>query len=93
MIRSFLITILAALTISCSITNFHADDQSLSERVQRQLYSNSDPIIANLHAESVNNTIILTGFVKKIKQSDDAQLIASQVRGVREVDNKIIVRQ
>lgn len=70
-----------------------ASDSSLTTRVQSALYSNDDPLIANIRAESIGGTVVLTGYVKKIRQSDEAESIARQVPGVRQVENRIIVRQ
>ncbi len=68
-------------------------DATLTTRVQQALYSSDDPIIANVRAQGLEGTIVLTGYVKKIRQSDEAESIARNVPGVRSVENHIIVRQ
>ena len=86
------------LSLSACQTNFGSSfisdnsDSAVTQRVQQALYMNDDPVIANLHAESIQGTVVLTGFVKKIKQSDDAEASARNIPGVKEVKNNIIVR-
>jgi hyperosmotically inducible protein len=89
-----LILTLSACQMSGGMSGMMIDgsDESVSRRVQQALYLNDDPVIANLHAESIQGILVLTGFVKKIKQSDDAEIIARNTPGVREVKNNIIVR-
>ena len=52
-----------------------------------------DPAIAQVHVETNQTTVILRGYVKKIRQSDTAEQVARQVPGVTMVENRIIVRQ
>ncbi|ADG25599.1 periplasmic, osmotically inducible protein Y [Legionella pneumophila 2300/99 Alcoy] len=52
----------------------------------------NDPVINQIHVESNQNVVILSGYVKKIRQSDIAEQIARQVQGVQSVENRIIVR-
>ena len=68
-------------------------DATLTTRVQQALYHSQDPVIANVRAESIEGTVILSGYVKKIRQSDEAEMLARNVQGVRQVENNIIVRQ
>ncbi|WP_298628433.1 BON domain-containing protein [uncultured Legionella sp.] len=66
---------------------------TLSQSVQDALMSNPDPVIARVHVETNQNVVILSGYVKKIRQSDTAEQIAQKVPGVQSVQNNIIVRQ
>lgn len=66
---------------------------SLAQSVQDALMRNPDPQIAQVHVATNQNTVILSGYVKKIRQSDTAEQIARQVPGVQTVENNIIVRQ
>ncbi len=68
-------------------------DEALTANAQHALYQQDDPLIANLRAESIEGRVVLTGYVKKISQSDEAESIVSRVPGVKSVENKIIVRQ
>lgn len=66
---------------------------TLAQSVQDALMSNPDPVIARVHVETNQNVVILSGYVKKIRQSDTAEQIAQKVPGVQTVQNNIIVRQ
>jgi osmotically-inducible protein OsmY len=65
---------------------------SLTQRVQEALVSHEDLALAKIHVQTQYDVVILTGYVKKIRQSDVAEQVARQVPGVRSVENHIIVR-
>lgn len=66
---------------------------SLAQSVQDALILSDDPVIAQVHVATNQNVVILTGYVKKIRQSDVAEQIARKVPGVQNVQNNLIVRQ
>lgn len=66
---------------------------TLGQAVQDALMKSGDPEVAQVQVETNINTVILSGYVKKIRQSDTAEQIARQVPGVQTVINKIIVHQ
>ncbi|KGP62539.1 hypothetical protein EP47_11095 [Legionella norrlandica] len=65
---------------------------TLAQSVQEALIQSNDPVIAQVRVETNQNTVILSGYVKKIRQSDIAEQIARNVQGVQMVQNNIIVR-
>lgn len=66
---------------------------TLAQSVQDALRQSEDPVIAQVHVATNQNIVILSGYVKKIRQSDMAEQIAHKVQGVQTVQNHIIVRQ
>lgn len=68
-------------------------EANLAQSVQNALIQSGDPIIGQVHVQTTQNLVILTGYVKKIRQSDVAEQIARKVPGVKNVDNRIIVRR
>jgi hyperosmotically inducible protein len=72
---------------------FLPTQMTLTQSVQDALAGSDDPVIAQVHVEEINNRVILTGYVKKIRQSDTAEQIARQVPGIQSVENHLIVRQ
>lgn len=66
---------------------------TLTQSVQDALAGSDDPVLAQVHVEANQNTVILSGYVKKIRQSDMAEQLARQVPGVQNVENHLIVRQ
>lgn len=71
---------------------FVAPSAPLDQKVQEALMRNDDPAIARVHVQTRQDIVILSGYVKKIRQSDVAEQIARQVPGVRVVENNIIIR-
>jgi len=65
----------------------------LAQAVQDELMRNPDPVIAQVQVVTQRNVVILSGYVKKIRQSDVAEQMARNVPGVQTVENHIIVRQ
>lgn len=66
---------------------------SLAQSVQEALMRSDDPVIAQVHVQTNQNMVILSGYVKKIRQSDVAEQIAGRIAGPQNVQNNIIVRQ
>ena len=69
-----------------------ATSTSLAESVQEALMQHDELAVARIHVETRQNVVILSGYVKKIRQSDTAEQIARQVPGVQSVENRIIIR-
>lgn len=74
-------------------TPLATQNANLAQTVQESLMRSDDPVIAQVHVQTQQDVVILTGYVKKIRQSDVAEQIARQVPGVRVVENHIIIRQ
>ncbi len=66
---------------------------TLAQSVQDALMRSNDPVIAQVRVETNQSTVTLSGYVKKIRQSDMAEQITRQVPGVQTVENHLIVRQ
>ncbi|PJD93741.1 MAG: BON domain-containing protein [Legionella sp.] len=65
---------------------------NLAQSVQDALLRSGDPQISQVYVQTNQNVVVLSGYVKKIRQSDTAEQIASQVPGVGRVENRIIIR-
>lgn len=68
-------------------------DSMISREVLNAL--NQDPELTNIkfHVETSEGIVYLSGYVKTIRESDEALRISSQVSGVKRVENNIIVRK
>jgi osmotically-inducible protein OsmY len=75
-----------------SSPSFSSSHMSLAQTVQDVLNHNEDPMLSRVHVETYQNTLVLSGYVKKIRQSDTAELIARKVSGGQNIQNNIIVR-
>lgn len=89
------------LLVSCQSSTHGGDnlfrlqpnDNSLSAAVSETLRSNKDLAAHNIHVETSNSVVFLSGYVKTIRQSDTAGDLAGKVAGVKTVENNIIVRK
>ncbi|MFA6303899.1 MAG: BON domain-containing protein, partial [Legionella sp.] len=50
--------------------NSYPTGTTLTQSVQDALYRSGDPVLAQVHVETNINTVILSGYVQKIRQSD-----------------------
>lgn len=69
-----------------------APQVNLTQSVQEALMRHDELAVAPIRVETRQNIVVLSGYVKKIRQSDTAEQIARQVPGVQSVENRIIVR-
>lgn len=65
---------------------------TLTQAVQDALAGSGDPVLAQVMVQSEGRVVLLRGYVKKIRQSDTAEMIARKVPGVENVENQIVVR-
>ncbi|CDZ77534.1 periplasmic protein [Legionella massiliensis] len=70
----------------------HAD-QNLSASVHNAFMNNPELSAVPIHVETQKGVVVLSGYVKTIRQSDTAGYIASKVPGVKSVQNGLIVRK
>lgn len=70
----------------------NSSEENLTQSVQEALMRHDELAIAPIRVETRQNVVILSGYVKKIRQSDTAEQIARQVPGVQSVENHIIIR-
>ena len=76
-----------------SIFSPYPSGVTLAQSVQDALVQSGDPVLAQVHVETIKNDVLLSGYVKKIRQSDTAEMITRKVPGVQNVQNNLIVRQ
>ena len=72
---------------------FPASSASTSAAVYDSIVNNNYLTGLPIKVDNVNNTIVLSGYVKTIRQSDTAEDIARKTPGVKAVQNNIIVRK
>jgi len=70
----------------------YVDDATISTKVRAQLIGDQSLKAFDIHVETMQNTVQLSGFVDSDAQKAAAQRIASGVSGVRAVRNDIVVR-
>lgn len=72
---------------------FGPKDTQITQAVHQALNNNANLAPFVFHVETAERVVYLSGYVKTIRQSDTAEMIAKEVAGVRSVENNIIVRK
>src|SRR6187551_2345527 len=92
-------TALLLLTASgCSVmrgqenTANYVDDAGITAAVKAKLVENKDVDAGAIKVETLNNTVMLSGFAKTSLEKSTAESLAMQTKGVRGVKNQIVVR-
>jgi hyperosmotically inducible protein len=70
----------------------YVDDATVSTKVRAQLVSNQSLKGFDIHVETMQDVVQLSGFVDSLDQKTQAEQIARGVNGVRGVRNDIVVR-
>ena len=74
-------------------TSSQTSDEKITTAVLESMLTNELVSNLNIHVETLNGMVILSGYVKTIRQSDTSEEIARKMPGVKSVQNNIIVRQ
>jgi hyperosmotically inducible protein len=100
--RHALATGLAALallaTAGCAVTRgqetvgAYVDDATITTQIKSRFVGNKDVDAASIKVETLNGTVMLSGFAKNATERSTAESIARGVNGVKSVRNEIAVR-
>lgn len=101
-IRTQLTTALAALVLvaasGCAVqrgqesVGAYVDDAAITTSVKTRFIDNKDVDAGAIKVETLNGTVMLSGFAKSQDERTKAQDIAMKVKGVKTVKNEIAVR-
>jgi hyperosmotically inducible periplasmic protein len=93
------LTALALLTLSgCAVTRgqetvgAYIDDATITTQVKSRFVDNKAVDAASIKVETLNGTVMLSGFAKSATERSTAEAIARNVNGVKSVKNEIAVR-
>lgn len=95
-----LVTAAAALVIlpGCAVTRDqstvgeYVDDATITTKIKAKFVEDKAVDAVSIHIETLNGTVMLSGFAKDVTEKTTAESLARSVRGVREVKNQIVVR-
>lgn len=99
--RLFISAALAASLIvlsGCAVTRgqetvgAYVDDAAITTSVKARFVDNRQVDAASIKVETLNGTVLLSGFAKNSTERTTAESIARNVSGVRNVRNEILVR-
>ena len=68
------------------------DDATITTQVKARMVENKQVDAASISVETLNGTVMLSGFAKSSLEKDAAGDIARNVKGVKAVKNEIAVR-
>lgn len=101
-VRHALAAALAATTLivlpGCAVTRGQStvgeyiDDSTITTQVKARMVENKQVDAAAISVETLNGTVLLSGFAKSSAERDTAENIARGVKGVKAVKNEISVR-
>ena len=90
---------LALITLAgCAVTRgqesvgAYVDDATITTGVKARFVENRNVDAASIKVETLNGTVLLSGFAKNNLERNSAEGIARGVSGVRQVRNEISVR-
>ena len=70
----------------------YVDDSAITATVKTRMLDNPDVAGTSITVETLNGTVMLSGFAKNQKEKTTAESIARSVDGVKAVKNEITVR-
>jgi hyperosmotically inducible periplasmic protein len=101
-IRSSLIATTAAMlmlaTAGCAVTRgqesvgAYIDDSAITTAVKARFVENKEVDAAAISVETLNGTVMLSGFAKNLTEKTTAESLTRRVNGVKTVKNEITVR-
>ena len=70
----------------------YIDDAAITTEVKGRLLDNKDVAGTSISVETLNGTVMLSGFAKNANEKSTAESLAWKVKGVKAVKNEIAVR-
>ncbi|WP_298829566.1 BON domain-containing protein [uncultured Piscinibacter sp.] len=100
--RSNITTVLATLVLvaasGCAVTRgqetvgAYVDDASITTAVKARFVDDKDVAASSIRVETLNGSVMLSGFAKDATEKTQAESLAWKVNGVKSVRNEIAIR-
>ncbi|MDL2338131.1 MAG: BON domain-containing protein [Pseudomonadota bacterium] len=81
-----------AVTRDQSTVGAYIDDTAITTSVKARFVDNKDVDASAISVETLNGTVLLSGFAKNATEKVRAEEIARAVKGVKSVKNEIVLR-
>src|SRR4030095_13539343 len=81
-----------AVTRGQETTGAYVDDTAITTAVKSRFVDNKDVDASSIGVETLNGTVMLSGFAKNTLEKTTAESLARKVNGVKSVKNEIAVR-
>lgn len=94
---SALVASLIALS-GCAVTRgqesvgSYIDDTAITSSVKARFVANNEVDASSIKVDTLNGTVLLSGFAKNGTERTTAESLAREVKGVKSIQNKITVR-
>ena len=92
MAAAVLISAGCAVSRDQQTTGAYIDDATITTQVKSRMLDNPNVAGTSISVETLNGTVMLSGFAKSTAERDTAERIARDVNGVKSVKNQIAVR-
>jgi hyperosmotically inducible periplasmic protein len=102
-IRTLLASTLFALTLlattGCAVhrgqesVGAYVDDTAITTAVKSRFVENKEVDASSIRVETLNGTVMLSGFAKNGTEKTTAESLAWKVNGVKAVKNELTIRQ
>lgn len=92
------VALLATVGTGCAVkrgqstVGQYVDDTAITTAVKARFVDNKEVDATSIRVETLNGTVMLSGFAKNATERSTAESIARQVNGVKDVKNEIAVR-
>lgn len=90
--------VLLITTTGCAVTRgqetvgAYIDDSAITASVKTQLFDNKVVDGSAVSVETLNGTVMLSGFAKSAAERSTAESVTRNVKGVRAVKNELAIR-
>ena len=81
-----------AVTRGQETVGAYVDDTTITTQIKSRFVENKEVDAASIRVETLNGTVMLSGFAKNVTEKATAESIARKVNGVKSVRNEIAVR-
>jgi hyperosmotically inducible protein len=81
-----------AVTRGQETVGAYVDDATITTQVKSRFVENKDVDASSIHVETLNGTVMLSGFAKSALEKNTAENIVRNVKGVKSVKNEIAIR-
>lgn len=91
-------TLTMLLATGCAVTRdqetvgAYIDDTAITSSIKARFVDNKQVDASSISVETLNGTVMLSGFAKSSVERSTAEGIARNVKGVKSVRNEIVVR-
>jgi hyperosmotically inducible protein len=93
------VTAVALLTTAgCAVTRgqetvgAYVDDAAITTSIKARFVENKEVDATSIKVETLNGTVMLSGFAKSALEKNTAETIAMKVKGVKTVKNELAIR-